>query len=128
MDGLTDESFYVVYTRETFVHATEPELSLAESFRVTKPGGSIGLYEYNDPNVDRKEFPADHDKHMEQNTTRAVMLSNAIFTDGTLQRSLEDPGFHIVVAKDLSQNLKPMVSLLCLAAFIPYTILSFLEF
>jgi sterol 24-C-methyltransferase len=34
-----------VYTMETFIHATEPEVAAAELFRVLKPGGSVAQYE-----------------------------------------------------------------------------------
>ncbi len=126
LDALTDESFDGVYTMETFVHATDPERALAEFFRVMKPGGSIAMYEYDHPDVDPKDFPADLVKHMEQINTRAAMPSNAIFTEGTLQRMLEEQGFQDVVVKDLSQNVKPMMRLFFLVAFIPYIIISFL--
>lgn len=126
LDGLADESLDGVYTLETFVLATDPERALAELFGGMKPGCSIALFEYDYPDVDLKEFPADFVKHMEQNNTRATMPSNAIFTKGTLQRMLEDQGFQDVVVKDLSENVKPMMCLFFLVAFIPYIIISFL--
>ena len=125
LDGLANESFDGVFTMETFVHATDPETALGEFFRVLKPGGSIALYEYDHPAIDPKEVPADLVKRMDEINTRAAMPSNVIFTEGTLQRMLEDQGFQDVDVKDLSQNIRPMMRLFFLVAFIPYIIISF---
>lgn len=54
------------------------------------------------------------------------MPSNAIFTEGTLQRMLEDQGFQDVEVKNLSENVKPMMRLFFLVAFIPYITIRFL--
>jgi sterol 24-C-methyltransferase len=63
---------------------------------------------------------------MEPINARAAMPSNSIFTKGTLQRMLEDQGFQDVAVKDLTENVKPMMRLFFLVAFIPYIIISFL--
>ncbi|KAI8954650.1 S-adenosyl-L-methionine-dependent methyltransferase [Xylaria longipes] len=46
LDGLDAESFDGVYTMETLVHATDPEMVLRGFFRVLKPGGRIAMHEY----------------------------------------------------------------------------------
>ncbi|KAI4130988.1 MAG: hypothetical protein LQ347_003166 [Umbilicaria vellea] len=122
LDGLADGSFDGVYTMETLVHATDPEKALGEFFRVIKPGGSIALYEYDQPVSDAasKGMPKDLMKSMEQINRRASMPAADRFTPGVLQRMLEKQGFQDVVVEDLSENVKPMVLLFFLVAYIPY--------
>lgn len=128
LDGLPDESFNGVYTMETFVHATDPEKALGEFFRVLKPGGSIALYEYDHPDFDAvsKDIPKDLMASMEQINSRASMPANESFSQGTLQSMLERQGFENVVREDLTENMRPMMRLFFLVAYIPYLIICLL--
>lgn len=45
LENLPDNGFDGVYTMETFVHATEPEVVLENFYRVLRPGGRIALFE-----------------------------------------------------------------------------------
>ena len=122
LDNFGDGSFEGVYTMETLVHATDAEKVLGEFFRVLEPGGSIALYEYDHSDLDAapKDFPKDIIESVQQINKRASMPSNASFTQGVLERMLENQGFQDVVVKDLSENVKPMMRLFFLVAYIPY--------
>lgn len=41
LGGFGDKEFDGVYTMETFVHATEPEVAAREFWRILKPGGKL---------------------------------------------------------------------------------------
>lgn len=128
LEELPDESFNGVYTMETLVHATSPEQALGEFFRVLKPGGSIALYEYDHAKRDAlpKDVPNDLLKSLEQVNRRASMPANESFEYGVLQSMLESRGFQDVVVGDLSENIKPMIMLFYIVAYIPFLIIRFL--
>ena len=88
-----------------------------------KPGGTVALYEYD--HSEESGFPQHLAKPMEQINDRAAMPANRAFTPGTLQRMLEDQGFQDVAVKNLSANVKPMMRLFFLVAYIPYIIICF---
>lgn len=128
LDEFPDESFNGVYTMETLVHATDPEAALGEFFRVLKPGGSIALYEYDHPKRDAlpKDVPNDLLRSLEQVNRRAAMPANESFEQGILQSMLKRQGFHDVVVEDLSENIKPMIMLFYIVAYIPFLLIRFL--
>lgn len=128
LEELPDESFNGVYTMETLVHGTDPEKALGEFFRVLKPGGSIALYEYDHTKRDAipKNVPNDLLKSLEQVNRRASMPANESFEHGVLQSMLERRGFQDVVVGDLSENIKPMMMLFYIVAYIPFLIIRFL--
>lgn len=125
---LPDRSFDGVYTIEALIHATDPEKVLGEFFRVLKPGGSIALHEYHrlKPDTIAEGVPSDFMKSLEQFTRRTSMPAWEMFQDGVLQSMLERQGFQDVVAEDLSENIKPMVMLFYIVAYIPFLIIGFL--
>ncbi|KMP02777.1 hypothetical protein CIRG_02469 [Coccidioides immitis RMSCC 2394] len=121
LDSFSDSSFDGVYTMETFVHATDPAAALAGFFRVLKPGGSIALYEYDHAkSLDAAEEMV---KMFDQVNIHAAMPSNALFEQGRLPSLLEDAGFVDVKVADLSENIKPMLRLFFVVAYIPYLII-----
>lgn len=126
LDRLDNESFEGVYTMETLVHATDPERALGEFYRVLKPGGSIALYEYDHPDRNSKPISEDMAESLRQINKKASMPANEMFTQGTLQRMLEEKGFQEVVVRDLSENVRPMARLFFLVGFIPWLIICFL--
>ena len=127
--GLSNDSFDGAYTMETFVHSTDPEKALAEFFRVLKPGGSLALYEYDHPEYDRNTVPEesrDLMETMEEVNRNAAMPANASFTQGTMERMLEDQGFIDINNEDITENIKPMMRLFFMVGYIPYLIIYFL--
>ena len=125
---LPDRSFDGVYTIETLVHATDPEKALGEIFRVLKPGGSIALYEYQHPEPDAvpREVPSDLLKSLEQIRRRTSVPAYEKFEYGVFQSLLERQGFRDIVVEDLSENVKPMVLLFYIVAYIPFLIIGIL--
>ena len=126
LNGLDNESFDGVYTMETLVHATDPEKALGEFYRVLKPGGSIAFYEYDHPDRNSKPISEDMAESLRQINKKAAMPANEMFTQGTLQRMLEEQGFQEVVVRDLSENVRPMARLFFLVGYIPWLIICFL--
>lgn len=128
LDGFSDGSFDGVYTMETLVHATDPEKALGEFFRVMKPGGSLALYEYDHPDVDvvSKDTPKHLRDSMYQVNSRASMPANESFSQGALQSMLERQGFQDVVVRDLTENMRPMMRLFFLVAYVPYLVICLL--
>ncbi|MCJ1361695.1 hypothetical protein MMC16_000795 [Acarospora aff. strigata] len=123
LDALPAASFDGVYTVETFVHATDPEGVLAEFLRVLRPGGSIVLYEYD--HCDMGTAPKELAASMECVNKYAAMPTNRRFDRGVLQRMLEVAGFQDVVVTDLTENIRPMLLLFFVVAYIPYLIIRF---
>ncbi|KAG4418961.1 hypothetical protein IFR04_007908 [Cadophora malorum] len=118
LDGFENETFDGAYTMETFVHATDPERALAEFFRVLKPGGRLGLYEYD--HEKSESAPRYLGPHLDKINKYAAMPSNALFEKGVLPQMLEDAGFEDVVVEDLSKNIEPMLRLFFVLGVVPY--------
>jgi sterol 24-C-methyltransferase len=123
LDGFEFETFDGAYTMETFVHATDPEIALAEFYRVLKPGGTMALYEYDHSNL--KNAPKDLQESMKQINDYAAMPANARFDKGVLQKMMEDTGFVDVKVQDLNTNVMPMLRLFFVLAYIPFLIVKF---
>jgi len=124
LDGFADEIFDGAYTMETFVHATDPEVALAEFYRVLKPGGTIALYEYDHSNLN--SAPSDLKESMKQINEYASMPANTRFDKGVLQKMLVEAGFVDVMVKDLTTNVTPMLRLFFVLAYVPFLIIKFL--
>lgn len=122
LDAFADGSFDGVFTMEKFVHATEPEVAAAESFRVLRPGGSLVLYEYDQPDFSTQSEEAS--SSWQTINKYAAMPANDRFVTGVLEGILEDVGFEDVVVTDLSENVMPMLRLFYLLVFIPYSIIA----
>ena len=116
LNGFADEFFDGVYTVETFVHGADPEAAMSEFFRVLKPGGSIALYEYDHTDLDAA--PRDLQDSMTQINKYAAMPANERFSEGVLQRILEETGFQDVEVEDLSTNIRPMLRLFFVLAYL----------
>jgi sterol 24-C-methyltransferase len=121
LDAFADQTLDGVYTLETFVHATDPEAALAEFFRVLKPGGSAAFYEYD--HLDYRTAPKGIQESMEKINKYAAMPSNARFEKGVLERLLEEAGFEDLIVNDLSANVKPMLRLFFILAYLPYLLI-----
>ncbi len=119
LESIPDTSYDGVYTMETFVHATDPEAVLAGFYRVLRPGGRIALFEY-DHVLNDVSTPGDLAESMRQINTYAAMPTNMRSTPGLYKRMLEDAGFHDVVVRDFSENIRPMLMLFWILAWIPF--------
>ncbi|KAI3325821.1 2-heptaprenyl-1,4-naphthoquinone methyltransferase [Xylariaceae sp. AK1471] len=121
LESFSDASFDGVYTMETLVHATKPELVLAGFFRVLKPGGRLAMHEYD--NMMQETL-----KHsMHQVNEWSAMPTNAISSPGAFKRMLEEAGFVDVQVRDLSDNIRPMTRFFYGLAIVPFWIISLLR-
>ncbi len=119
LESLPGASYDGVYTMETFVHATDPEAVLAGFHRVLRPGGRIALFEY-DHNLDDASTPGDLAESMRQINIHAAMPTNMRSIPGLYKQMLEDVGFRDVVVRDYSENIRPMLMLFWILAWIPF--------
>ncbi|KAI4162941.1 MAG: hypothetical protein LQ342_003452 [Letrouitia transgressa] len=122
LENLHDESFDGVYTIEALMHATDFERAVQEFFRVLKPGGSIAFYEYDhlSPENTPKDVPASVIKGLEQVNRGTAMPANELFERGVLTSMLEKHGFQDVAVEDISDNIRPMIMLFFILAYIPF--------
>lgn len=118
-----DGVFDGVYTMETFVHATEPQIVLHNFFRVLRPGGRLALFEYD------HELAHNPDDAMALSMKKineiAAMPTNSVSQPGVFRQMLEDAGFTDVVVRDYSSNIKPMTRFFYLLAYVPFLIVTF---
>lgn len=125
LENFADRTFDGLYTMETFVHATDPKAALQEFCRVLAPGGSIALYEYDHINIAGDNITEDMRRQFAQINKYAAMPANISFEQGTLQSLLEDAGFIEIQSTDLTENVKPMLRLFFVVAYIPFLLISF---
>ena len=125
LSSFPDNTFDAVYTMETLVHATDAGKVLCEFYRILKPGGSLALYEYDHlrPADIPDQTPQDLLRLLEQINDRASMQANKGFYNGILSSLLEENGFDEIILEDLSQNIKPMLLLFYLIAYIPFLLI-----
>lgn len=123
LNFIADASLGGIYTMETFVHATDPKTALAEFFRVLQPGGRIALYEYD--HIDTSKASKEYRDSMEIVNKYAAMPANQGFERGVLESLVEEVGFEDVKLEDLSVNIRPMLRLFFVLAFVPYLVVVF---
>ncbi|KAK0613072.1 methyltransferase type 11 [Bombardia bombarda] len=119
LESIPDESYDGVYTCETFVHANNLEAVLAGFYRILRPGSRVVMHEYDNELEAPKEVPRAFEDMATVNYY-AAMLTNARSHPGFYKQILEDAGFEDVVVQDLSANIRPMLRLSFVFAFIPY--------
>ncbi|KAJ5773852.1 hypothetical protein N7457_008748 [Penicillium paradoxum] len=117
LDAFPTASLDGVYTMETLVHATDTKSVLDGFFRVLKPGGTLMLYEY--AHITPKDAP-EVSKIFGQVNEYAAMPANAEFEADTLLSLVKEAGFTDIKMNDLSENVKPMLRLFFVIAYIPY--------
>ncbi|XDG01050.1 hypothetical protein ABKA04_000665 [Annulohypoxylon sp. FPYF3050] len=124
LEPFADQSFDGVYTMETFVHATEPEVVLANFRRILRPGGRLVMFEYDHNTLEGS--PKDMAASMVKVNKYAAMPTNAISHPGVFKQMLEDSGFENIVIRNYSDNIRPMTRMFFLLAIIPYFIVRIL--
>ncbi|KAI9036498.1 SAM-dependent methyltransferase [Aspergillus affinis] len=124
LEPLGSQTLDGIYTMETFVHATDPEVVLAGFFDALRPGGHLSLFEYDHEFSDGSTEVMAHS--MRKINEIAAMPTNSVSQPGVFQRMLEDAGFTNVVVRDYSDNIKPITRLFYLIAYIPFLIVMFL--
>lgn len=120
LEEFPTDSLDGIYTMETLVHATDPKAVLEGFFRVLKPGGSLVLFEY--AHFIPKDAP-EISKLFGQVNEYAAMPANAEFEANTLASIVEEVGFADIKTSDLSENVKPMLRLFFILAYVPYLII-----
>ncbi|KAF2150103.1 S-adenosyl-L-methionine-dependent methyltransferase [Myriangium duriaei CBS 260.36] len=121
----SDGAFDGIYTVETFVHATDPEVAAKELVRVIRPGGRLAMHEYEFRSFDKMNRIQANKKY-EDLDKLAAMPELRRFHSGYIKSLLEDAGMVDVQVEDLSENILPMLRYFFVLAFIPYLIISFL--
>ncbi|KAI1100642.1 S-adenosyl-L-methionine-dependent methyltransferase [Jackrogersella minutella] len=118
LEPFASESFDGVYTMETFVHATEPDVVLANFYRILRPGGRLVQFEYDHNMPDSSS--QDMADSMAKVNKYSAMPTNAISHPGVFRQMLEDAGFEDIVVRDYSDNIRPMTRVFFLLAIVPY--------
>lgn len=119
LEPIASESHDGVYTVETFVHAADPAVAMAEFYRILKPGGRCVLLEYE---VDDDDPSSASDRMMAEIDSLAYMPTHRISKRGLYKSLMEDAGFVDVKREDFSDNVKPLLRLFFVLAIIPYTL------
>jgi sterol 24-C-methyltransferase len=113
------ESFDGVYTMETLVHASDPDLAIQEFSRVLKPSGVLVLVEY-EHNINPSNLAAFD--ALEKITVYSHMPAFKYFTQGAIKQKLERVGFQNIEVEDYSRNVLPMFRFFYILALLPYCI------
>ena len=126
LDKIFDKAFDGVYTMEKLVDATDPKKALRNFFRILRPGGSIALYEYE--HSPTSNSPEHHGlcTSIAQINRWASMPANQRFRYGVLQSMLKECGFDQIILTDLSENIRPMLYLFYIVAYLPFLLIRLL--
>lgn len=112
-----DNHFDRIYTIETLCHSPDLPKTIQEFYRVLKKGGKIALFEYN--LADESEFSPDEKSVVERIAAQTASPSLTVLRNGSLQKFVEEAGFHGVETADISENFKPSLRRLRRFAQIP---------
>ncbi|KAL9583036.1 MAG: hypothetical protein Q9212_002940 [Teloschistes hypoglaucus] len=128
LKDMADESFDGVYTMETLVHASDPVKAMSEFYRVLKPGGHVAFHEYDHIDASKIPFgcPPGFLEAATRINSRSRMPGFEIFNRGVLPRIMKDQGFEDIESRDLTANMRPLMRLFFLLAYIPYLLICLL--
>ncbi|KAL2134967.1 hypothetical protein VTI74DRAFT_10194 [Chaetomium olivicolor] len=127
LESIPDQSHDGIYTMETFVHATEPEMALAGFHRILKPGGRLVLFEYDHMIGVKEHVSKQVVEEMNVVNKYAAMPTNARSHQGVFAEMLEQAGFTDIKVEDYSENIRPMLRLFYVLAAIPYFFIKLLH-
>lgn len=120
-----DQSFDGVYTMETLEHSFDPAQAVREIYRVLKPGGHIVFHEYD--HIGASMVPPDCPQDLVEGiirvSTRSGMPGSLYFDYGVLEGIMAEQGFVDITTRDLTENVRPMMRLFYVIAFLPYLLI-----
>lgn len=125
LETIPDASHDGVVTMETLVHATDVEKVVAGFYRVLKPGGRIALHEYEN-SLDDPSASAFWARKGRAVPRHAYLPTADRATPGFWKGLLEEAGFVDVVVRDYSENVRPMLLLFFVLAFVPFLVVEML--
>lgn len=111
-------SFDGAYTMETLVHSDDPERVLREFFRVLRPGGRLVLFEYSRTPDEHLSEPAR--AAFATVCELAAMPGWLRLHHGDLERLLEQTGFAVEPAQDVTGRMLPMLRAFAIVGRFPY--------
>jgi sterol 24-C-methyltransferase len=114
----SDESFDGVYTMETLVHAGDPSKVLAEFLRVLRPGGRLVLFEYS--HAPEEQMGRAANIALRRVCDLGAMPSWLRLTYGEMESLLEQAGFVVDSAQDVTDHMLPMLHAFSLLGRFPY--------
>lgn len=119
LEKLKRGSFDGVYTMETLAHTTDAEQALKSFHQILRPGGRIVLHEYEDDGIAETTIAPDVLRAMAQLTQYAAIPTWGRANPGYFEGLLLRVGFRDVQIEDYSENVRPMLRLFWIMAFIP---------
>lgn len=113
-----NDHFDCVYTTETLSHSADLRKTIAELFRVLKPGGRAAFFEYSiapDADLSPRE-----QLMLERIIRGSAMVALPDFRHGAFDGIMQDAGFDFVCTEDISRNIMPSLARLRRYALLPY--------
>lgn len=111
-------TFDGIYVTESLSHSPEIERTLAEFFRVLKPGGRLALFEYT--LAPDEEFTAREQELLEVVIRGSAMHGLRDFRHGLFGEKLADAGFTAVADENISPHIRPSFRRLHRYSLLPY--------
>lgn len=120
-----DNHFDAVYTTEALVHSPDVTKTLAEFYRVLKPGGRLGLFEYT---IDEDlQFSTDEIAELDWVIEKSAMHGLKSFRHNRFVSAIVSTGFKDVTKEDISKNITPSFLRLYRKAKYPYKVIKLLR-
>lgn len=120
--GFADASFDAIYTMETLVHSPDYKKTLAEFYRLLKPGGKYVAFEYSLAPIN--EIPDEANRAFERVNLLTAMPAFNEFRYGVLEHALSKQGFAEVKSRDITERMLPQLRKFEKKAKHPYRLVS----